>query len=153
MPYLHILVLSLLHALRTWSGKGNFLFCVDNTDLCIYDFMLFRNRRQCQIVSKPTASSVNSKTAINCKGFTVKTVLPHPHAAELQQFKQQAGNVTAIFSPLQSMHQIFFCLVIHGVRLFSTKYTILLNYSHNAAFFTALCFVSSLIPGPNGSKM
>lgn len=38
------------------SGKGNFLSCVDKADLCIYGFMLFRNRRQHQIVSKPTSS-------------------------------------------------------------------------------------------------
>lgn len=56
MLYLCIFASSSPSALSMWSGKGNFLSCVDKADLCIYGFMLFRNRRQCQIVSKPTSS-------------------------------------------------------------------------------------------------
>lgn len=53
---LRISASSSLHALHVWSGKGNFLSCVDKANLYIYGFVLFRNRRQCQIVSKPTSS-------------------------------------------------------------------------------------------------
>lgn len=77
------------------SGKWNFLPYVDTADLFIYSFVLFYKTEKCEIVSKCTPSGDNSKTTVNFYGFTVNTLLSHPHA-EFQQFRQQV-NLRAIF--------------------------------------------------------
>lgn len=86
-------------------------------------------------------------------GFTVKTVLSHPRAAGFQQFKQQVENVTAIFFlPLQSMHQIPFCLVIQS-QTFPKQIQNSLKLQPQCCFLH--CLVFSLIPSAwaKGSKM